>query len=187
MAIFLVVSNKYLKQAYKNIWIKMMNKLIFTAVFALGIHSLSYAAPSYGLGSAETMAHLMNAQKGRGYDTICTYRSATRHYGVHEVQASMTNGCEQQLAYTATWEGGGVLRVFGTSNNLIVRRVGYRAPAKASQPAPTVSKYKNLCDNPNMSVTFNQKTGETTDCRTGEVSIDPQIKAFKEQGLWPHQ
>lgn len=164
-----------------------MNKLIFTAVFALGIHSLSYAAPSYGLGSAETMAHLVNIQQGSGYSSICSYRSATRHYGVHEVQASMTNGCEQQLAYTATWEGGGILRVFGTTNSIDVRRIGYRAPAKASQPAPTVSKYKNLCDNPNMSVTFNQTTGETTDCRTGEVSIDPQIKAFKEQGLWPHK
>ncbi|OBY73806.1 MULTISPECIES: hypothetical protein [Acinetobacter] len=164
----------------------MMKKLIATAVFACGLSALSHAAPSYGLGSAETMAHLVNVQQGSGYTSVCTYRSATRHYGVHEVQASMSNGCEQQLAYTATWEGGGVLRVFGTSNNLIVRRVGYRAPAKASQPAPTASKYKKLCDNPNMSKTFNQKTGETTDCRTGEVTIDPQIKALKEQGLWPH-
>jgi len=163
-----------------------MKKLIAVAIFASGFSVLSHAASSYGLGSAETMAHLVNVQQGSGYSSICTYRSATRHYGVHEVQASMSNGCEQQLAYTATWEGGGVLRVFGTSNNLIVRRVGDQAPAKASKPAPAASKYKKLCDNPNMSKTFNQKTGEITDCRTGEVTIDPQIKALKEQGLWPH-
>lgn len=167
----------------------MMKKLICTAIFTLGLScsSWSYATPSYGLRSAETMAHLVNVQKGSGYSTICTYRSVTNHYGVHEIQASMMNGCPQNLGYTATWEGGGILRVFGTSNSLLVRRAGYRAPAKTSQPAPAVvSKYKRLCDNPNVSESFNQKTGETTNCKTGEVTIDPQIKALKEQGLWPH-
>lgn len=163
----------------------MMKKLIAVAIFASSFSTLSHAASSYGLGSAETMAHLVNVQKGSGYQAICTYRSATLHYGVHEVQASMFDGCEQQLAYTATWAGGGILRVLGTRNSLFVRRVGYRAPTKASQPAP-VSKYKRLCDNPNVSESFNQKTGELTNCRTGEVTIDPQIKALKEQGLWPH-
>ncbi|WP_445404213.1 hypothetical protein [Acinetobacter vivianii] len=165
----------------------MMKKLIAVAIFASGFSVLSHAASSYGLGSAETMAHLVNVQKGSGYQAICTYRSATLHYGVHEVQAAMFDGCQQQLAYTATWAGGGILRVLGTRNSLFVRRVGYRPSAKASQAAPApVSKYKRLCDNPNVSESFNQKTGELTNCRTGEVTIDPQIKALKEQGLWPH-
>ncbi|NAR87639.1 hypothetical protein [Acinetobacter haemolyticus] len=165
----------------------MKKRLIYFSALVLGYSSLSHAAPSYGLGSAETMAHLVNVQKGSGYSSICTYRSATRHYGVHEIQAGMLNGCEQNAAYTATWEGGGVLRVFGTSNSLIVRQVGYRAPAKASRSTPApVNKYKNLCDNPNVSESFNQQTGETTNCRTGEVTIDPYIKAIKEQGLWPY-
>ena len=161
--------------------------MIGIGVLSFSLSSLSYADRTYGLRSAETMAHLVNVQKGSGYSTICTYRSATNHYGVHEIQASMMNGCPQNSGYTATWEGGGILRVFGTSNSLSVRRAGYRAPAKASQPSPApVSKYKRLCDNPNVSESFNQKTGELTNCRTGEVTIDPQIKALKEQGLWPH-
>ena len=162
-----------------------MKKNIGIAVLTLSFSSFIQAAPSYGLDTAETMAHLVKMQKGSGFQSICTYRSTTRNYGVHEVQASMFNGCEQQLAYTATSAGGGVLRVFGTTNRLLVKRLGYRP---STQAAPTVmSKYKRLCDNPNMSVSFNQKTGETTDCRTSEVTIDPQIKALKEQGLWPNK
>nr|WP_252719066.1 hypothetical protein [Acinetobacter haemolyticus] len=84
----------------------MKKRLIYFSALALGYSSWSHAAPSYGLGSAETMAHLVNMQKGSGYSSICTYRSATRHYGVHEVQAGMLHGCEQNAAYTATSEGG---------------------------------------------------------------------------------
>jgi len=162
-----------------------MKRNIGIAVLTLSFSSFIQAAPSYGLDTAETMAHLVKMQKGSGLQSICTYRSVTQHYGVHEIQNSMLNGCEKNLAYIATSEGGGVLRVFGTTNRLLVKRLGYR-PSR--QAAPTVvSKYKRLCDNPNMSVSFNQKTGETTDCRTGEVTIDPQIKVLKEQGLWPNK
>ncbi len=93
-----------------------MKKNIGIAVLTLSFSSFIQAASSYGLDTAETMAHLVKMQKGSGFQSICTYRSTTRNYGVHEVQASMFNGCEQQLAYTATSAGGGVLRVFGTTN-----------------------------------------------------------------------
>ncbi len=164
-----------------------MKTFICLSALTLGFSSLAQANNPYSLNTAETMAYLVNMQQGSGSQSICSYRSATRHYGVHELQASMSNGCPQNLAYTATSAGGGVLRVFGTTNRLLVQRLGYRPPEKSSQASPAVvSKYKRLCDNPNVSVSFNQKTGETTDCRTGEVTIDPQIKALKEQGLWPH-
>jgi len=166
----------------------MMNKRICIAIFTLGLGCSSlHATPSYGLRSAETMAYLVNVQQGRGYSSICTYRSATNNFGVHEMQASIMNGCPQNLGYTATSAGGGILREFGTGSTLSVKRIGYREPARSSKASPApVSKYKRLCDNPNVSESFNQKTGETTNCRTGEVTIDPQIKALKEQGLWPH-
>ena len=164
-----------------------MKIFIYLSTFTLGLSSLAHANNPHSLNGAETMAHLVNIQKGSGFQSICSYRSVTQHYGIHELRASMYNGCPQNMAYIATSAEGGILRVLGTTNHLSVKRLGYRPPAKSSQAVPAVvSKYKRLCDNPNMSVSFNTKTGETTDCRTGEVTIDPQIKALKEQGLWPH-
>ncbi|NAR84216.1 hypothetical protein GPS53_15340 [Acinetobacter haemolyticus] len=38
----------------------MKKRLIYFSTLVLGCSSWSHAAPSYGLGSAETMAHLVN-------------------------------------------------------------------------------------------------------------------------------
>ncbi|MGR2918961.1 hypothetical protein FY049_00075 [Acinetobacter sp. 1125_18A] len=162
-----------------------MKRMIGMGVLTFCLSSLSYADQTYGLRSAETIAYLINLQAGQRDQSICTYRSETKMFGVHDLQMSIQNGCPQNLGYTATTAGGGILRIFGNGNSIFVKRLGYRPPVQSS--SPVVSKYKRLCDNPNMSVSFNQKTGETTDCRTGEVSIDPQIKVLKEQGLWPHK
>lgn len=166
---------------------KYMKKLISMTMLTLGLSSFSHANQNlYALNSAESEAYLVNVQQGRGNQSICTYRSATRLFGVHQVQASMQNGCLRQVAYMATYDGGGILRVLGTSNRLSVKRMGYR-PSTASTPSRTsgaLNMQKTGCNNPNVSETFDPSTGEHTNCRTGKVTISPEIQMLKEKGLW---
>ncbi len=84
-----------------------MKKLISMTMLTLGLSSFSHANQNlYALNSAESEAYLVNVQQGRGNQSICTYRSVTRLFGVHQVQASMQNGCLRQVAYMATYDGG---------------------------------------------------------------------------------
>lgn len=152
-----------------------MNKISYLAILALGISPFAYAdAYPYGLNNAEVMAYLVNVQNINGYQYLCTYRAATKQYGVHEVQASIAKGCNERLAYIAPSASGGILRVLGTTSSVIVKRMNYRpAPTPtqqrypaATQRSPVVNRSpRNPCDDPNVLESYNPSTGKMTYCK----------------------
>lgn len=152
-----------------------MNKISYLAVLALGISPLAYAdAYPYGLNNAEVMAYLTNVQNVNGYQYRCTYRAATKYYGVHEVQAIMGKGCPERLAYLAPSASDGILRIFGTTTSTFVKRMNYRpAPAQtqqrypaSTQRSPAVNRSpRNPCDDPNVLESYNPGTGKMTYCK----------------------